>query len=224
MLRGCCAGCSGGAVRDAPGDALKGLGVGGGGAPGRAWGLPGSIPNEGCSWGCSWGVLSPSSCCLGAATDLSHPGQERFQGTLGCGMEALGGGERAGRLPVLVGSPGCHRVRAGKGPPPGPGRCSGNHQDPRAARVAFKPQNPTVKPSPAVKMWFRQAPAQPPRLSVVASASLQPLPDSSPAFQPSGHRNSWPRNSLPSLARFALRFSGPCVPQGSWSGWREVPG
>lgn len=65
-------------------------------------------------------MLSPSSRCLGAATALSHPGQERFQGTLGCGMEALGGGEKAGRLPVLVGPPGCHRVRAGKGPPQAP--------------------------------------------------------------------------------------------------------
>lgn len=170
--------------------------------------------SEGCSWGCS-GVPVPPSCCLGAAAAPTHPGRERFQCTSGCGTKAqnVAGQRGEGRRALSPDrTPGYHPVRAGKGP-----QAPGN-----VAEVTRIPEQPELhlasKPSPAVKMWFRQAPAQPPQPSMVAGANRQCLPVSLPAFQPSGHRNSWRRNLFLSLARFMLRFPELHVPWGSATG------
>ena len=82
------------------------------------------------------GGLAPQA-ALGAATALNHPGQERFQCTPGCGMEAqsMAGQWGEGRKAASPGgTPRCHRVRAGKGP-----QAPGN-----AAEVTRIPEQPEL--------------------------------------------------------------------------------
>lgn len=165
------------------------------------------------------GVLrasGPSSACLGAATASSHPGQEHFQRTPGCGTEAQsvvwqqGGGRKA---PSPAGTPGYQPVRAGKGPQ-APGNAAEVIRIP-GLHLASK-HNHKTRPSCENVVQRSPSPAS------MAEHSLQrlhqPLPVSLPAFQPSRHRNSWRRNSFLSLVRFVLCFPELRVPLGSAAG------
>lgn len=181
-------------LEDAPGGCSNGARRGSGACSGGAQGCLETLRRVlgGCS-GVPDGSNSPDSAGTGA-----------FPAHSGVRVEArsMARGEGA-KAPSTGGTPRCSCVRARQGPP-GPGQCSGSHQDPRVAlSLKAQPQNPSQRedvvqtsPSPAsVAKHGRQ------RLPPVSSLSLQP----------SGQRNCRCRNSVLSPVRFVLQFPEPHV-------------